>query len=216
MDKIEILHNERTLEEVKNFSNYFIGQSNLNIRSTPNGSAFLTSLLVGAGLVSTYEISAKSFEFAETTKNHITSTLKYGKEVNNDMIRYINDINIITRKTITKHSLIKNILSFKSLKESWDGYGSLPLEIDSASNAIRLMDFVGENIFCTVNEFYPNTNGTITFEWTNTENEIVSVEVGNHSFSYFVEMASMETVFFNNKTINAKEAKMLAKYIQAI
>jgi hypothetical protein len=78
------------------------------------------------------------------------------------------------------------------------------------------MDLICESIFCEVDIYYPNPNGTITFEWENLENEIVLVEIGNDTFSYFVELASMDVKFFNNLPINAKEANKLAGFIQAI
>ena len=215
MDNIEILNNDRTLEEIENFSKNVTEQSGLNIKPTSSNN-FLTSFLVGACLMPSSKTTAKSIEFTESSKNHITTTLKYNKEVNNDLIKYINNINTISRKTITKQNLIKEILSFKALNESWDGFGSLPLEIETTYNTLLLIDLIGEHIFCTVNEFYPNPNGTITFEWMNSENETVSVEIGNNTFSYFVELASMETKFFNNKNINAEEAKILAEFIKAV
>jgi hypothetical protein len=216
MAKIEIIDNERTLEEIQSFSGYAFEQSKLNIAIASKNNVFLTSLLVGASLVSTNEVSAKDFKFENSKKNEITTTYEYNEAINESLVKYINNINIISKRKISKHSLLKNILSYKSLTESWDGYGAIPLEIDSATNSIQLLDLIGENIFCTVSDFYPNPNGTITFEWENSENEIVSLEVGNNTFSYFVEMASLDIMFFNNKSINAKEAKKLSEFIQAI
>lgn len=216
MANIEIIDNERTLEEVQNFSGYAFEQSNLNIAISPRNNVFLTSLLFGASLVSTNDATAKSFKFEISDKNEITTTYRYNKAITEDLVKYINNINTISKRNISKHSLLKNILSYKSLTESWDGYGAIPLEIESATNSIQLLDLIGENIFCRVSNFYPNPNGTITFEWENSENEIVSLEVGNNTFSYFVEMASLEIMFFNNKLINATEAKKLSEFIQAI
>ncbi len=216
MNNIELLNNNRTLEEVENFFKNVTEQSDLNIKTTSSNNVFLTSLFVGASLISPSEASAKSIQFTQSSKNHIITTLKYEKEVNNDIVKYVNNINAISRKTITKQNLIKKILSYKALNESWDGFGSLPLEVSTTCNTLQLIDLIGEHIFCTVDEFYPNPNGTISFEWLNSENEMVSVEIGNDSFSYFVDMASMETLFFNNKKINAKEAKILSEFIKAV
>tara|TARA_R110001583_G_scaffold195093_1_gene369023 strand:- start:1514 stop:2161 length:648 start_codon:yes stop_codon:yes gene_type:complete len=215
MSKFEFLDKERSIEEIEGFSSNAIEQSKLSNISTKNN-IYLTSLLVGASLVTSHQSEAKSFEIRDTNQNHISTTFEYNKTVSNDIVNYINSINFISKQTITKYSLITEILSFKSLNESWDGYGSLPLEIESASNAIKLMDLIGEKTFCRVNNFYPNPNGTISFEWINSEKEIVSVEIGNNTFSYFVELSSLKVQFFNNKKINATESKKLAEFIQAI
>ncbi|WP_026775208.1 hypothetical protein [Polaribacter sp. Hel_I_88] len=217
MAKIEIIDNERTLEEIRDFSGYVFEQSKLNPTIAFKNNVFLTSLLVGASLVSTNEASAtESFKFENSNKNEITTTCEYNETINQGLVKYIHNINVISKRKISKNSLLKSILSFKSLTESWDGYGAVPLEIESATNSIQLLDLIGENIFCTISDFHPNPNGTITFEWENSENEMVSLEIGNNSFSYFVEMASTNVMFFNNKLINAKEAKKLSEFIQAI
>ena len=217
MAKIEIINNERSIEEVQTLTEYAFDQSKLNPSIASKNNVFLTSLLVGASLVTTSEASAaEPFVFENSNKNEITTTFEYNETINEGLIKYINNINVISKRKISKHSLLKDILSFKSLTESWDGYGAVPLEIESATNSIQLLDLIGENTFCTVSDFYPNPNGTITFEWHNSENEMVSLEVGNNSFSYFVEMASSNVLFFNNKSINATEAKKLSEFIQAI
>ncbi len=73
----------------------------------------------------------------------------------------------ISKATHKRYEIIMDILSFKSLHEKWDGFDAIPMEVKSATNAIKLMDYIGENIFCDVTNYYPNPNGTITFEWEN-------------------------------------------------
>ncbi len=116
----------------------------------------------------------------------------------------------------SKYEVIMDILSFKSLHEKWDGFDAIPLEVRSATNSIKLMDYIGEDVFCSITNYYPNPNGTITFEWENKENEIVSVEVGNDTFTYFVDVAATETKFYNNLPLDIEHTEVLSKYIQAI
>lgn len=215
MNKFELIDKERTIEEVNSFSQSIFEQSTLNIPIPTKNNVFLTSLLVGASLVSN-DVSAKPFKLESSNSNVITITSEYNKSVNENLVQYINSLNYLSKFKISKKSLVRDILSFKSLTESWDGYGAIPLEIDCATNALQLIDLVGESTFCTVSNFYPNPNGTITFEWENAQKETISLEVGNITFSYFVEMASLNTVFFNNKSINAKEAKKLSEFIKAL
>lgn len=113
----------------------------------------------------------------------------------------------------SKYEVIMDILSFKSLHEKWDGFDAIPLEVKSATNSIKLVDYIGEDVFCSITNYYPNPNGTITFEWENKENEIVSVEVGNDTFTYFVDVAATETKFYNNLPLDVEHTEVLSKYI---
>jgi hypothetical protein len=216
MGYLEIIEKERTLDEIEDFSGNILEQSKINCSIGLKNNVFLTSLVIGASLITTSHVSAKSFEIETTAKEGIRIIKEYNENINESLVDYINIINSISKRNISKTSLLKNILSFKSLTESWDGFGAIPLEIESATNSIQLLDLIGEDIFCTLNNFYPNPNGTISFEWENLENEIISLEVGNKTFSYFVEMSSKDVMFFNNRSINAKDAEKLSEFIQAI
>ena len=114
-----------------------------------------------------------------------------------------NDIKGISGKqTYSKYKLISEILSFIALKNNWDGFGAIPLEIYSATNVIVLMDLIGEEKFCTLNEMFPNPNGTISLTWNNKSDETISMEIGNETLSYYVALSSKKTLFFNDIKIN--------------
>ena len=101
-----------------------------------NNNKVLSSLIIGASLLSSVQnVEAKGIKLlTDTTENYITVTTDYNKNISKPSIKYFNDINILSKLTTTKHSIIKNILSFKSLEESWDGYKALPLEIEIKHN----------------------------------------------------------------------------------
>jgi len=122
----------------------------------------------------------------------------------------------VSQATHKRYEVIMDILSFKSLHESWDGFEAIPVEVKSATNAIKLMDYIGEDVFCNVTNYYPNPNGTITFEWENKDNEVVSVEVGNETFTYFIDLAKTETQFYNNLPLDAEHTQKLSTHIQTI
>lgn len=147
-------------------------------------------------------------------QNPIQKSLKDYKDIYAPFETYI--ASIVENKNYNKHEIIKGILSFKSLENNWDGYGSLPLEIESATNAISLIDLLGEASYSTIHDFYPNPNGTISFVWLNSNNEKVCVEVGNDTMSYFVELSSHEVQFYNKKEVNVKESASLAKLITSL
>lgn len=218
MDRIEIIENETSMEELKSIPNDILDDSNFHPSTPYERNSFLTSLILsGATLLTPGEIDAsQNFDFHHSNNNEIKITRLYNKSINDGLVKYIDNINIISKRNITKKSLLKDILSFKALSESWDGYGAIPLGVECAVNSIQLFDLVGEELFCGLTDFHPNPNGTISFEWQNKENEVVSLEVGKNSFSYFVEMSSINVKFFNNRLINAEEASILSEYIQAI
>jgi hypothetical protein len=218
MSKIIFLNNERNLDEIREFSDIVDKKTNINTIGYSNNNKILTSLIIGATLIpSIQSVQAKNIELIDTaTKNYLTITTDYNKTISIPFTKYIDDINVVSNKSTTKHSIIKNILSFKSLNQSWDGFNAIPLEIDSATNAIQLIDLIGEKLFCEINDYYPNPNGTITLEWINKLNEKISVEVGNSSYSYFIDISSKEVLFFNDQNINSKDAKRLGEYIQIL
>ncbi len=217
MNNVEIVNSDRSLEEVREISNFIVAETSIRTVGYNSNNKVLTSLLIGASLISTsHNIPVDTINFIDVkTENYLNVTKEYDKTVNIPFTKYVDEISF-NKDFVTKHRIIKNILSFKSLNQSWDGFGAIPLEIDSATNTIQLIDLVGEKLFCKINDYYPNPNGTISLEWKNNLNEKVSVEVGNDTFSYFVELASKEVQFFNKQKINSKDAQMLAEFIQVL
>ena len=116
----------------------------------------------------------------------------------------------------SKKEVIQNILSFKSLVNNWDGYKALPLEIESASNTIYLINLLEEDLIGNIDDFYPNPHGTISFEWANDLGEKVYLEIGNKSFSYFAKFNSSEPIFNDKLEISDENIEMLAEYIRAV
>ena len=184
-----------------------------------NKSPFLKYLVSGTLLlVSPYQtVLSNPIPFTESIENIENFLNQYKESVDKPISDFVQDVRYVSN--CPKHSkmgIIKEIVAYKSLKNSWDGFGAYPLEVESAVNAISLIDLVGDDLFCTVNEFFPNPNGTISFVWSNNSDETISLEVGNHTISYFVELSSKDPVFFNDKKINAKEAKKISEFIKLL
>lgn len=218
MSNLEILNNDRTPEEIQCFSesSYIETEYSTSLINT-NKTSLLTSMLVGATILSpTTESLANPIEIERYSTDHIEITNDYNKTVNQSFANYIIEINNFSVPSKSKSSIIKNILGFKSLENSWDGYGAVPLEIESASNTIDLIDLIGEKTFCSVKDYFPNPNGTISLEWENNQNEIVSVEIGNKTMSYFVELSSKNVEYYNKININDKEANQLTEFINSL
>lgn len=141
------------------------------------------------------------------------------KEEQLNVVNYIK--NLIDKKRSKKVKskrlqIIKNIIAFKSLNENWDGYGALPLELESAMNAVTIVDFLTEKHLQKVSDYYPNPHGTITFEWENEHEEIINLEIGNVKMSYFVKRNHHNTIMKDNIEIIEKSIIELTQFIEQL
>ena len=138
----------------------------------------------------------------------------YHSTINSPLSEYFNELaEKIPQKIVLKKNLIREIISFQSLKLNWDGYGAYPLEVESATNAIELINFLAIEAYSQIDQIYPNPNGTISIVWNNNFNEEVSIEIGNNTMSYYVQLCSKETLFYNNILINEVEAHKISAHI---
>jgi hypothetical protein len=128
----------------------------------------------------------------------------------------VNEVSELTKSITLKDEFIEEILSFQSLKENWDGYGAVPLEVKSASNALKILDKIGTSNIAKVNEIYPNTHGTLTIEFENKNTEKLHLEIGNDSFAYFVELNGVDVSFYNNLSFSNENIKELIGNIQSV
>jgi hypothetical protein len=116
-----------------------------------------------------------------------------------------------------KRQSVESILSFKSLEESWDGYGAYPLEVKSASNAIRFLEILDLNSkFYNPTDIFPNPNGTVSLVWENEEDERISLEIGNDAMSYYTKFNTVETEFFNDVEVNEANIENITRKIKAL
>lgn len=115
-----------------------------------------------------------------------------------------------------KSEIIKQILSFKSLIQSWDGYGAYPLEIESAANALELVQAFSTKSVSKITELFPTPNGTVSFMWENHSDERISLEIGNKDYSFYVEYNSQSPIFFNGEKIEEKTLGELEKFIESL
>lgn len=129
--------------------------------------------------------------------------------------RYLLNNDILLDKN--KRETIESILSFKSLQESWDGYGALPLEVKSATNAIEFLETLGlKHTFFTPTDIFPNPTGTVSLIWENNEDERLSLEIGNNAYSYYTKFNVIGTEFFNDIEINESNIGNITRKIKAL
>jgi len=177
----------------------------------------LVPFLIAGSLIAASPIAAApiaNINFIENSDSYSSNIEAYGSEIDLPIENFIKDINAnLNISKYSKMQIVKDIISFRCLNNNWDGYNSLPLEVESASNAIALIDLVGTNFSSKLSDYYPNPNGTISFVWSNNSKENIFVEIGNKQFSYFVELNSQKPLFFDNVDLNDKEANKLSEFI---
>lgn len=141
----------------------------------------------------------------------------YSNEIDVPFANYFEELTKkIPQIKYCKKDLVKEIISFKSLKQNWDGFEALPLEVESAANAIALIDLLGDEINSHLDQIYPNPQGTISLIWNNDSNETVFVEVGNNTMSFYVQLAGKAPQFFNNIVLNDFEAAKISEFIKIL
>lgn len=179
------------------------------------GKNFKIGILGTVLLCSSPNIYATEFRYSINDNIHIES-FDCVQNVSSQFDKYIDDVSSIDKVNFTKKEILKGILSFKSLYNSWDGYGALPLEIEGASNAINIINSIDEKLIGKIEDYYPNSHGTVSFEWVNSFKEKLFLEIGNEYFSFFVKHNGSEPLFYNELEFNNENIKMLSKCIKSI
>lgn len=184
-------------------------------KSLPNMKAkvFLTAAMLGS--ISFVQATPINYDL-NISQDYRIESLKNSEFVTSEISTYVDKLNKVSDKKLTKFQIIEEILSFKSLENSWDGYSAKPLGIKCASNALKILDNIGENELSKISDFYPNPNGTISFEWENLNEEIISLEIGKDTFSYYVSFNSVETRYFNKQNFNSEDISVFKNFILSV
>lgn len=184
-------------------------QKNSNLRAN----VMLSFALVGSMSITQVD-AAQHYNLSYVDETIEIFSLENGQKISQRLTEYSNDL--IEKTYADKSAYVEKILSFKSLENSWDGYGALPLGVKSAKNTLSLIDSFDAFILNKISDMHPNPNGTITIEWENKDSEIISLEVGKDTFTYYVDFNSLETKFYNKQRFSFENIQMLKKYISAI
>lgn len=91
----------------------------------------------------------------------------------------------IDNNYIARQNLLDQLLSFKSLIHNWDGYGAIPVSARCASAAIRVINGLSDQVIEEIEDVFPNTNGSVSFKWSNRLGERFSLSVGASVLSYY-------------------------------
>lgn len=159
-------------------------------------------------------VSAGTFNF-NVPKNLTEETVS----LVNNIDEYTTCTNILIKNnflSLDKSKIIEDVISFKSLENSWDGHRAIPLVVKCAVNAIKLIEMLDNYSLIKVSDYYPNAHGTISFELENDFNEIIVLEVGKETFSYYVSLNNVETQYYNKQDFNFENIEILKKFISSI
>jgi len=184
-------------------------------------------LLVGAGLIlmnnaaanttntSKRDLNRSKLNFKRNcSQNSIEEYIKESIEIDRESTLLIDTFPSID-KDLRNH-IIESILSFKTLENSWNGFGAIPSEIKSVANSILLIYSLGNENLEKISDFYPNPHGTVSLVFENESDEIVEVEIGNTKYSFYYNFRGAETKYFNNINANDFTNSLLLKAISAL
>lgn len=177
-------------------------------------------LMFGTTVLSVNHMNAESREFDEKDSTSLIEVVNLDTSFEID--DYAKNTFSLENYSFCKNNKKSNIwtekiLSFKSLQESWDGYGAVPLEIKSASNAIFFLETLSEKSnIANLSDIFPNPHGTLSLIWENIYNERLSLEIGNNSMSYYYTLNSNSPKFFNNIEIDNNNIETIARTINSL
>lgn len=168
------------------------------------------------GRMLVYGAAVMSFlvgDYDYNVSNDIDLSYSYVNEhfhsiINDEIVK-----NGMTVINISKIELQKEILSFLSLQENWDGYGAIPTLVDCANNVLSIINLMPEYYIGMVDDYYPNSNGTITMVWGDDNIKVLSLEVGKDTMSYYEEINGTPPIFTSRKSIDAINIKELERKV---
>ena len=117
---------------------------------------------------------------------------------------------------LQKEGIQNSIDNFIALNNNWDGYGAIPLEVSSAQNARGFFDALPMDLLKHFQDGYPNTHGTISFEWENEREESFFLEIGNKNVSYYLMPASGKVIAKDNVLYNYEVEKHIISLLKRL
>lgn len=104
-------------------------------------------------------------------------------------------------KNLERESYKQTINSFLLLKHNWDGEGAVPLYDEVAKKSIDFISSLFDVYINKITDIYPNSNGTLSIEWSKDKTNKLSIEIGKSKFSLFFKMTNNEPEFLYEENI---------------
>jgi hypothetical protein len=86
-----------------------------------------------------------------------------------------------------KLDILNDINEIELLEDNWDGYGAIKVNIEILNTLKLFINSLDEKHLENVYDIYPNPNGTISIEFTFIKIYMLSIEIGETTFSYFIK-----------------------------
>lgn len=99
------------------------------------------------------------------------------------------------------------------LKKDWDGYGALPITLDSCAHAQRFLAATPRGM--TGPEITPTSNGTITFEWASSEGAAL-IEIGRTRYSGHIEPKHGQTFYLQGGLAAGPDQQLATEQVLAV
>lgn len=120
------------------------------------------------------------------------------------------------RKDQLVQDLITQVFSFQTLKNNWNGYDAIPVSAIASSFATMIIRHLSEASLGHLFDIFPNANGTVSFKWSNSIGERISLNVGANGMSYYVAKLQHEISFLDNIDVSSDSIAVLDKEILSI
>ena len=114
---------------------------------------------------------------------------------------------------LRKEDIFNSIDEFVNLENNWDGYGAIPLSLESGKNAKEFISNLSEGLLENFYDGYPNTHGTISFEWKNKNDDEFFIEIGDKLVSYCLILKGHKPVKKDLIELNPEKIKTIKSYI---
>lgn len=104
----------------------------------------------------------------------------------------------LSGREILVQDFISQVISFRALDKNWNGYGAIPVSAVAAGASTTVIRHLSEKSLEQISDVFPNANGTVSFKWSNSFGEKVSLCVGVNGMSYYVAKLQQEVSFFDD------------------
>ncbi len=117
---------------------------------------------------------------------------------------------------LNKENILNSIEEFKNLEINWDGYGAVSLSLESSKNAKDFISSLSDELFENFYDGYPNTHGTISFEWKNNDGDEFFIEIGNKMMSYYLTLKGHKPIKKDLVEFSSEKIKTIKSYIRKL
>ena len=91
--------------------------------------------------------------------------------------------------------------------------GAIALSLESAKNAKEFISNLSDELFGNFCDGYPNTHGTVSFEWKNKNDDEFFIEIGDKLVSYCLILKGHKPIKKDLIELSLEKIKTIKSYI---